>query len=679
MKKRKIYTFENENELVYTVSEPLAAMAMTKDAKYVICVSISGEISFWNCASGRLESTFDKPHEGYFYHDKFQKKHEMVLSYDGSFALVLNSVLAEVSVIDIAKKRIKVHKTKMFTNHDTYHSKIINSMVISPDDSSYIVAFEDTIAINKIKKHELEQKLVWENNIVSSLAYNSRSYYFVVGSQEGNIGLYIQRPLKQMWSIENAHNGAVNALLFTFDTQKVISAGADGKIMVWDFHTSTLLYELYQSEENITGLAFSDEEKTLVVTLESEVLVLTMKNLEVSDINKIFNSRKDSIFTTVAQNKVAIHSKIKGLQLYELNSTKLFKNFTKFVYGNNTLDHVRLGCGQGDYEVKPPLDISLDSRYLVSTISYQRIALWDMREVELVGLFGDGERTISCVTLAPDNQYIFAATFNYEDEHMMFPTIEMYDVESSLLVYSFEIEKEYASVVLLRVTPNGRYLIVVLSGGTLLKWDIETLELIENRGISCHEYDIYTPTISVDGSLILYALSRDEWNPKIDSIEIVDVATGSRIESIPYGKEYRKFLSIKISEENRYVHLYMDNLELFCWDRVDKIFTYQIKVNELEDRNNTWMNSSVFAPNSRYRVNLYNYGKKGGLSVCSMENSREIYRLFVAENENTLVIDLEENEFMVDGEDEVVLQKSEERSVNEYRRIDFEKYEEEKI
>ena len=381
-----------------------------------------------------------------------------------------------------------------------------------------------------------------------------------------------------------------------------------------------------------------------------------MNRDEIATIEKPLNPSHSQIFTSVVQGKIALHSSLDGLQFYDIQNAKLIKDFTKSVYGNNTLKHIRLGCGQGDFLKQPPFDISLDSRYVVSTLTYQKIALWDMRKVELIGVFGDGQKTISNVTITADNRYIFCSTFSYFDDDSTPCTIEMYDVESSLLVYSFEIDEPYAKVVLLRTTPDNLYLIAILAGGILLKWDIEVLELVERKGIACHEYDIFSPTISLDGSLVLYGLGRNTWYESIESIEINDINLGRRVENIKYqlSAVYRTFLTINISENNRYVDVYGNNIHIFCWDRVDKTFLYDSKINnfEREKYEDPILNSKI-APNGKYRVNIYK-DEKRGLSIWDMEDNSELYRLLVAENNNSLIIDVSENEFIVDGENELV-------------------------
>ena len=56
-----------------------------------------------------------------------------------------------------------------------------------------------------------------------------------------------------------------------------------------------------------------------------------------------------------------------------------------------------------------------------------------------------------------------------------------------------------------------------------------------------------------------------------------------------------------------------------------------------------------------------------------MPENRELYKLFVAENGNALMVDIEEHEIMVDGEDEVLLRKSDVLKGKIFRQIEFEK------
>ncbi len=672
-KKREIYTYTEKSKFDYRLSEPLDSMAITPDGSTVMGITRGGIISFWNSSSGRLESILTRKYDYFFPHKRY-KQYEIVVSSDGFFLLVFDAILGKIAKINIPNKKIEsVVKTKMFVNHDSY-SKFIQAVAISPKDDTFLVAFNERIIISNVKKYALVEKLIWKGNRVNVLAYNSKGFYFLAGSLEGNIVLYAKQPLKKIWSIEKAHSGAVTALMFTKNTEKIVSAGDDGEVKVWDFHTGRYLHNIYETEQNIKDLSFSEDESCLVVTLEDGVVILMMNELEVTSIASLELKREDRVlFTRLTHEQIVIYTKLNGLQMYNMKSAKLLKNFTKSIYSNQNLTHVRLGCGEGGFLKRPPLNISLDSRYLLSVLTTQQIALWDMREVELIGTFGEGKKSVSAVTITADNRYLFSACFHYVDEYMTETSIEMYEVESSMLLYSFEIDKEYVSVVSMRVTPDGRYLVAILSGGTVMRWDIESLELVESRGISCHEYDIYAPTMSWDGSLVMYALDRDRsWNRKISSIEIVDIATGNRLENIEYqiNEHSHEFLTIEISTDNRYVTLYSNNLKLFCWDREERVFLYKSKTQYLSDENYyDDMIRSVVAPNGKYRVNIY-VDEKQGLSIWNLEEE-ELYRLFVAENDNALIIDIEESEAMVDGGDEVLLQIDKEVKMGKYLRVDF--------
>lgn len=676
LKKREIYPFTNENELYYTLSEPIDSMVMTKDTCTIITITNSGVISFFNTTTGNLERVLHRESQSVSRPDRYGKKHEILLSGDDSFLLVLNSVLEDIVRIELSTKAIKfVNKTKIFLDHDVYGSSFISSANISPNDDFFLVAFAEHIVLNNVKDCSIREKLIWKNNNVNTLAYNSKSFYFIAGSLEGNMTLYAQQPLKNLWSMENAHKGAITSLLFTDNTEKIISSGEDGEVKVWDFHTGRYLKTLYQSEKKIKTVALTEDETYLVITLEDSIVRLVMKSLEIFSKIDIKEQLEDSfILTSLVQKKIAVHTKLNGLQLYDIENGKLLKDFSKSVYSNQTLKHVRFGCAYNAFLGQPPLDISFNSRYLVTGLNTQKVALWEMQNVELLGTFGNGEKSISAVGISADNKYVFSAGFKYVDESMTEASIEMYEVESSLLVYSFEINEQYVSVICLRVTPDGRYLIALLSGAKVMKWDMESLELLESRGISCHEYDIYAPTMSWDGSLIMYALDRGtSWSKQISSIEIVDVSTGSRIEKIDYKIDWgsRKFLSIEISADNRYVRQYADNLELFCWDRVEKVFLHDSQIHCLDGDSDNVMIRSVIAPNRNYRVNIYE-NEKRGLSVWSLEENQELYRLLVAENDNALILDMEENEVMVDGENEVLLKKLKVLKTGVYKQMDFE-------
>ncbi|NOZ91473.1 MAG: WD40 repeat domain-containing protein [Epsilonproteobacteria bacterium] len=684
-KKRKIYTITQENQPFYNIVKPTDGMQITPDGQYVVTLTRDGSIWFWNCLTGSLERCFeleDENRESYFWRNLFYKKQKMVLTPDGSLVLVFNSILNRLMVVDIEKRTFESFKIKSSSGESClYAVPSIEAMVIAPDNDSFLIGMSKQLFIFKMRRYRLVNHIEWENKSVHALAYNSKSYYFVAGFEDGDMVLYAQHPLKEMWSIEKAHKGAVTALLFTNNTEKIISAGEDGKVKVWDFHRGFIITELYSSEQKISDLVLSEDEQYLIITLIQKVVVLEINSVEViRSIEKTSHSPHYPFLTSVLNQKIAIHSTSSGLQLYDMDITHPPKEFTKLLYDNGVVPfyYSSMGCGYGFHYLLLPLDISFDSRYVVVNVSYEKIALWDMRKVELVGLYGEGNGDWGAVTISADNRYIFSATYHEVDEDKK-SFIEMYEVESSLLLYRFEIDIKYCNVVLLRVTPNNRYLIAILQGGTLMKWDIESLELVESREVASLEYDIYAPTLSPDGSFLMYALNRSGgWSPKVTSIELVDLETGSRVESINYtiNTNSNALLTLEMSRDNRYVTLYANNSKCFCWDREEQEFMPDSKMDtpsELDFTTN--MIRSMVAPNQNYRVNIY-ADERVGLSIVGLPESQELYRLFVAENGNALMVDIEKSEIMVDGEDEVLLRVSDELIKTKlFRRIEFEKYE----
>jgi len=664
IKNRKIYTITQENQPFYNIVKPIDGMQMTPDGRYVVTLTRDGSVWFWNCSTGSLECCFELEeidNEVFFWRNLFYKKQKMAISSDGSSVLVFNAMLNKLVVVDIEKRTLESFKIKSL-----YGESTIEAMVIAPDNDSFLVAMSNRLFIFKMKRYRLVNSMGWENKRVNALAYNSKSYYFVAGFEDGDMVLYAQHPLKEMWSMAEAHKGSVTALLFTDNTEKIISAGEDGKVKVWDFHRGYIIMELYSSEQKITDLALSEDEQYLVITLTQKVVVLAIDSVEViRTIEKESHSLHHPLLTSVFNQKLAIQSTSSGLQLYDIDTMQPPKEFNKLLYDNSVVPfyYSSMGCGYGLHYLLLPLDISFDSRYVVVNVSYEKIALWDMRKVELVGLYGEGDGYRVALTLSADNRYIFSAIYqeNGEDEKS---SIEMYEVESSLLLYRFEIEVKHLKVVLLRVTPDNHYLIAILQTGILMKWDLESLALVESRGVACHEYDIYAPTLSPDGSLLMYALDRsDSWSSdKVTTIEIVDLETGSRVENIKYtiSTNSNALLTLEMSRNNRYVTLYANNSKRFCWDREEQIFMpdSNIYVPDSPEFSSNMIRSMV-APNQNYRVNIYS-DERVGLSIVGLPENQELYRLFVAENNNSLVVDVEEDKLIVDGEDEVLLSKCDE-------------------
>ena len=65
-------------------------LVVTEDGSTVIGITRSGSILFWNSSNRRLESIFTREYDYFFSDKRYKKQHEILLSSDSSYALILD-------------------------------------------------------------------------------------------------------------------------------------------------------------------------------------------------------------------------------------------------------------------------------------------------------------------------------------------------------------------------------------------------------------------------------------------------------------------------------------------------------------------------------------------------------------------------------------------------------------
>ncbi len=169
------------------------------------------------------------------------------------------------------------------------HPEAVFSVAISPDGSLLATTGND----NAIKIWDMQRGnllATWHGHYdnVHHLEFSPNGEILASASRDGSVKLWdvIDRfnlPLRDRNSTPrhslNAHNGEVHSLAFSPNQRFLITAGADGKVHLWDWKTGQYLRGLVSSSSEIWSVAISPDGETLATgSKDGTVQLLSLRS-----------------------------------------------------------------------------------------------------------------------------------------------------------------------------------------------------------------------------------------------------------------------------------------------------------------------------------------------------------------------------------------------------------------
>lgn len=151
---------------------------------------------------------------------------------------------------------------------DGYESPILN-IAASPDNETVAVEYLDEVKLYRASDGEMLQRLP-----AGKVAFSADGTSLALGTQEGNIHLYKTAD----WSVQNtlsSHTETITALTYFASDAKLVSAGMDCQLNVWQVADGSLIEQL----ENYFVPGLNEEELVplrvweLAVTPDNETLI----------------------------------------------------------------------------------------------------------------------------------------------------------------------------------------------------------------------------------------------------------------------------------------------------------------------------------------------------------------------------------------------------------------------
>ncbi|MCA9137505.1 MAG: protein kinase [Planctomycetales bacterium] len=192
--------------------ETMTCVALSGDGSKLAFGTDDGRILLWDAASGKTR-LHGAPSE--------KAIEEIRLSSDAAVALT-GGVDGSIRIWDLSKADA--------SNSVAALGGVIRDLALSPDGQTAVAISANGVAIlvdigkqNEVHRIDLKQPL-------HSVAWSSDASQIVIGGNRGSLHLY-SRDLKDQTARIEAHNGSVNAVLFSPSGKRLISIGNDDNIV----------------------------------------------------------------------------------------------------------------------------------------------------------------------------------------------------------------------------------------------------------------------------------------------------------------------------------------------------------------------------------------------------------------------------------------------------------------
>lgn len=224
----------------------------------------------------------------------------------------------------------------------------------------------------------------------------------------------------------SGHKDALQAIDFSYDNEKLVSADREGTIILWNLITGEKINTI-KSKKWVDNVKFLADGKTFIAIhgVDKKALVYSVEGnlintLEVrNQINDFeINTKKDKIYFGCFD-----EIQVWSLSTFKKISDKPFKGIMCIKMDHNK-ERIAIGLGSGDIVIlydnlnemaryfghfKPVMDISFsfDDRFLGSASSDQTARIWDLEnKKEIIQLVNEHKGSVKAIEFVSGNRFI---------------------------------------------------------------------------------------------------------------------------------------------------------------------------------------------------------------------------------------------------------------------------------
>jgi WD40 repeat protein len=354
------------------------------------------------------------------------------------------------------------------------------------------------------------------------------------GSGEGSKGDSLPAGARaRLGSGRLVHAGQLNSIAFSADSKKLIGAGYDGSLYIWDAATGASLHRLQPQFDGNPNPGFvnpygmtaemAPDNKIIAVTMPGRQIMMydadTGKLLrQVGEVNPQGNvvirfSPDSKQFLAMSRN-----AQDRSVRLFDAESGKELRKFE---------GHENFGLGAA---------FAVDGKHLVTGSEDQSIRLWDVETGKEERLFEGHRAGVFGLAFSPDGKTIASASSDF--------SVRIWNVANGELLQSFPNLRIYANMYansnMLRFSPDGKVLTACTSDG-IHQWETSSGKVVRK------------PKEAVTYANGLFAMSSDEkliarYNiGQIGGLSLLDGATEKEL----FQDESLSVVSMAISPDSK--------------------------------------------------------------------------------------------------------------------------------
>jgi predicted Zn finger-like uncharacterized protein len=513
--------------------EPLRAIAMSGDGKFVATGGYGDQIKIWDLASGREAKSIHWPLSMVTSLDLNDDATVLLVgSGTGARLFRIRDEMQLASVPASDRGQVDLHpdgRQFAYTTRTSFHVVDLNGKEIfqvdiptmdvafSPDGKYLATTHRDwSVRIWKLADGSLFRKLHGHKRAGADVIWDPEGKRIISTSFDNLI---------KVWNVEDGveeftvrgHSSAPGPLAINPDGTRLVSGQRYGPVMTWNITEKQDALDLNLRTEMAQSLSFSPDESLLAIALYHSLVIWNLEQ---------HTERRYPVPARV----VAFSSDGNWLATGEVDSTiRVWK-----VAGELTDGRI-IGRCNGDI---CSLEFASDGQSLLSGATTGEVVLWSIHDGEQQRSFQGLTEAVSCAKLTADQTSVIAA-----DSKQFI----RWDTKTG------EAKAHWEGAPAAAVSNDGKFAATV--GKTIRLWNPENGEL--RRHLQGHSDEIFSLTFSSD-SQRLVAAGLEE------SVKIWDVSSGQ--ESLTLIGHNAVIKKVAISPEGRQIASAGDNRTVRVWD-----------------------------------------------------------------------------------------------------------------
>ncbi|XP_051157858.1 cilia- and flagella-associated protein 52 isoform X2 [Leptopilina boulardi] len=284
------------------------------------------------------------------------------------------------------------------------HTNTIYSIAFPPNYSEiFATSSKDDIRLWRVETQKELLRITISNFVCSNLCFSYDGKMIISAWNDGIIRAFAPQTGKLLFAIHNAHLKSVSAVVITKNGKKIVSAGCDGQIRIWDIKPDVqrLVCILKEHRGPVTSLHISENDEQVISSSVDGTCVIwdivqcTRKKVLMGNtmyMAACFSPNNVQVLTCGTDRLIgywetlnaSLIREVEGSGIGALNCIDISGDCRHFVTGSNDsivkLWHYQNGeishIGLGHAAIITGIKFSPDAKYIVSVSADGAIIIW---------------------------------------------------------------------------------------------------------------------------------------------------------------------------------------------------------------------------------------------------------------------------------------------------------------